>query len=272
MPSPHPTPFPDLNAVLRDLAGSARAVVGDRLVAASLQGSFATGDFDRDSDVDFVIAVDGGLSAGDVDRLQEMHARLHALASPWAQHLEGSYFPADVLADLSARGRPLWFLDNGSSTLVLAKHCNTAVVRRVLHEHGIALAGPSPATLVGPVPADVLRAEVAAKVRDWAEGVRSGRYEIATRWSQPYVVITYCRMLHTIATGRVQSKPAAVRWAKGALEPRWEGLIGRAWGDRPDPTAKVRLPADPGEVADTLAFVAYAVERVEGGGPETESG
>jgi hypothetical protein len=42
-----PTPFPDLNAVLAELAERAAAILGTDFVGAYLQGSFAVGDADR---------------------------------------------------------------------------------------------------------------------------------------------------------------------------------------------------------------------------------
>jgi hypothetical protein len=39
-----PTPYPDLNEVLGELVAGARDVLGEDLVAACLQGSFAVGD------------------------------------------------------------------------------------------------------------------------------------------------------------------------------------------------------------------------------------
>src|SRR2546423_4429197 len=89
----HPTPYLELNAVLEDLVTSASAALGGAFVSACLQGSFAVGDFDRHSDVDFVIVVADDLNDGQVDALQAIHRRLYGLASAWAQHLEGSYFP-----------------------------------------------------------------------------------------------------------------------------------------------------------------------------------
>ena len=66
-------------------------------------------------------------------------------------------------------------------------------------------------------------------------------------------------MLHTIAIGRVTSKPAAGVWAIGALDPTRSGLIQLALDDRPDPWERVRQRADPEAVARTVAFVAYAL-------------
>ena len=109
-----PTLYPELNAVLRELVVSARAALGSNFVAACLQGSFAVGDFDRHSDVDFIVALNEEASHKQVQALQTMHERLYRLDSGWAQHLEGSYFPKDILRDYSQCGKSLWYLDHGS--------------------------------------------------------------------------------------------------------------------------------------------------------------
>jgi hypothetical protein len=138
------TPYPDLNEVLRDLVASVHAALGDSFIGAYLQGSFAVGDFDRHSDVDFVIAVRDELTTDQVEALQSVHRRVYHLPSQWAKHLEGSYFPVGILRNHDQRGKPLWYLDHGSESLVRSDHCNTVVVRWVVREQGIALAGPDP--------------------------------------------------------------------------------------------------------------------------------
>ena len=144
----NPTPYPDLNAVLRELVEGVQAILSNNFVAACLQGSFAVGDFDRHSDVDFIIAIEEEMSDDQVPALQAMHECIYSLDCGWAQHLEGSYFPRDVLRHYSQRGKQLWYLDNGSRSLVRSDHCNTVVVRWVVREHGVALAGPNPALSV----------------------------------------------------------------------------------------------------------------------------
>lgn len=124
-----PTPDPGLNALLRDLVTSVQAILGENFVAAYLQGSFALGDWDADSDVDFLIALDHDVLDADVPALQAMHARLHHLDSPWAAHLEGSYFPAAILRRADPARTPTLFLDNGSETLITSDHDNTMIVR-----------------------------------------------------------------------------------------------------------------------------------------------
>jgi predicted nucleotidyltransferase len=258
-PNP-PTPDPELNTVLHNLVTSARQVLGGNFVAAYLQGSFALGDWDADSDVDFLIAIEHEASAADLPALQSMHAGIFGLECRWAKHLEGSYFPKQLLKRADPARTPLLYLDNMSRQLTRSDHDNGLVVRWIVRECGITLAGPAPKALIDPVPADDLREEVSATMRDWAREIFAGRYPIDNRWAQPFVVLSYCRMLHTLAAARIGSKPAGAEWAKRALDARWAGLIDRARDGRPNPSLKVRLPADPGDLERTLDFIRYALD------------
>lgn len=259
MTAKHPTPDPELNAVPRELVSGAQSALGANFLAAYLQGSFAAGDWDAHSDVDFLIATERDVSDTELPALQAMHAPIYRLDSPWAQHLEGSYFPRELLRRGETTHRPLLYLDNGSQALIRSDHDDTLVVRWVAREYGIPLAGPAPDTLIEPVSADELRQEVRQTMRDWAHDIFANRYHIENRWAQPFAVLSYCRMPHTLETGRVGSKPGGATWATGALDSRWTPLIQRAWADRPNPSLKARQPADPAGVDETLAFIRYAL-------------
>jgi hypothetical protein len=145
--------------------------LADTFVGAYLQGSFAVGDFDRHSHADFIIVVRDELSDHQVIALQSVHERIYGLGPEWAHHLEGSYFPAAILRDYRQRAKPLWYLDHGTRSLVRSDHCNTLVVRWVVREHGVALAGSTPATLVDPIRVDALRREIGETIRNWGKGI-----------------------------------------------------------------------------------------------------
>lgn len=133
-----PTPYLELNAVLNALVERVQATLQDNFVAAYLQGSFAIGDFDPYSDVDFLIVTEEEVTEGQVQALQTMHANLYAFESDWAKHLDGSYIARELLNQTEAIGKtPLWYLDNGSRTLVSSVHDNTWVVRWMVRERGI---------------------------------------------------------------------------------------------------------------------------------------
>lgn len=255
-----PTPYPELDAVLHELVASVQVVLADTFVAACLQGSFATGDFDRHSDVDFVIVIEEELAVDQVDALQTMHERIYSLDCAWAQHLEGSYFPKDVLRHYDQRGKPLWYLDHGSRSLIQSEHCNTVVVRWVMREHGIAVAGPSPAALVDPIPVGMLRQEIMEAMSGWWQQILADPEHINNRFYQTFAVLNYCRMLHDLHTGTVGSKRPGAEWAKATLGPSWAGLIDRAWDGRPNPALSVRQPADPRDFKRTLEFIQYVMK------------
>jgi hypothetical protein len=259
-----PTPYPDLNAVLRELVDSIRAILGQDFLSACLQGSFAVGDFDRHSDCDFVVAVQRELADPQVQALQAMHGRIYEMESAWARHLEGSYFPKDVLKDRSRRGQPLWYLDNGSRALIRSAHCNTIVVRWVVRQCGVPLAGAAPASLLDPIPVEALRGDILETITGWGQEILNEPEKFNNHFYQIFIVLSYCRMLHDLRTGAVASKRAGAEWAKANLDPSWTGLIDRTWAGRPKPEISIRQPADPGDFARTLEFVEYVMELAKG--------
>ena len=55
-------PYPELRAVLEIFVKAEKAELGETLLGIYLVGSLATGDFDLDSDIDFVIVIETELS------------------------------------------------------------------------------------------------------------------------------------------------------------------------------------------------------------------
>jgi len=86
-----------------------------------------------------------------------------------------------------------------------------------------------------------------------------------SRFGQSFAVLTYCRMLHTLHTGTVQSKKAAVKWAKQFAEPKWAKIIDQAWKEREGVRflIKIRQRAEQTLLYETLEFMKYAVAQIE---------
>ncbi|MBN1212476.1 MAG: DUF4111 domain-containing protein [candidate division Zixibacteria bacterium] len=249
------TVFPELDAVLREWVSRVREVLHDNFIGAYLQGSAAVGGFDKDSDVDFIVVINRELSDTQINKLQALHARLFTLASEWARHLEGSYFPAAVLKDYDQKGSDLWYLEHGVSVLVKSNHCNTVVVRWILREKGVILAGPEPSTLMDPIPVEVLRRDMLTAINFWGTEILRNPQQYNNRFYQSYIVLNFSRMLHDFYTGTAGSKPAGAEWAGNYLDKAWSGLIDRAWNGRPNPAVSVRQPADCTDFKMTLVFV-----------------
>lgn len=257
----HPTSFPELNQILDGLVFRLRTVLEDKLIGAYLQGSFAVGDYDRHSDVDFIVVLEGELTSRQVDRLQETHARVYQLGSTWAQHLEGSYFPREVLRDTSRAGEDLWYLDHGAQHLIRSDHCNTLLVRWIVREMGVTLVGPPPETLLDPISSRALREEIYHTLAGWGEEVLGNPEPFRNRFYQGYLVLNYARMLHDLRRGRPGSKCEGAAWAKANLDPEWRDLIESAWDCRPDPAWQVKQPPDEEDFERTLQFVEYIIRE-----------
>ena len=262
-----PTPFSDLNGVLAELVRGVQAALAANVCGVYLVGSFAVGDADRHSDVDFLVVTERQVSQAEEAALQALHGRVHDLPAAWAQHLEGSYVPKEALRRVDPGRQPLLYLDNGARELIWDDHCNTALVRWSLREHGIALAGPSAERLVDPVSEDELRGEARDTLQEtaaWAHALADRRRDDAlafSRWAQPYLVLSCCRMLHTLTSGTIVSKQTAGTWALATLDSRWHPLIRAALDDRPNPWQRVRQAAPADAVAETVAFVEAAANR-----------
>lgn len=282
-----PTPYQELNEVLAHLVGGAGSILQDNLVGAYLQGSFAVGDFTPWSDCDFIMVTHRDLRPEERSRLVALHQEIHTLPAPyWRTGLEGSYAPAAILRRWSTQPRdppgeprddmwkdpgtsgspprayPFWYLDHGSATLVRSEHDNTQVVRWCLREKGITLTGPAPATLVDPVEPQALRVEVLETMdRFLALGLEPMHL---AAW-QAFWVGLFCRILHTLETGTVTSKKAAMTWAAAVLDPAWRGLIERARAMRKGDAAQSEAPTSAADAAATRAFARYAAARARPG-------
>src|SRR6266550_2593716 len=266
MRSMHNEAYPELASVLKQFVAGVQNELGKNFLGASL----AMGDFDLDSDVDFLILTNAELSDAEVRSLQTTHIDIHALGCYPAEHLEGSYISTDLLNRTDLVGvEPLWFVDNGSTLLERSIHDNRWHVRWVLRERGITIIGPDPKTLVHPVPTGALRSEAVAAIQElksrFVAEIDRPLGWFNTRFGQSFAVLTCCRMLYTCKSGTVQSKLSGVKWAEQSLDPAWCELIRKAWTERVGVRFgdTVRQPAQTKLLHETAKFIAYAHSLAE---------
>ena len=260
----HPTPFPDVNALVTGLLQGVRAALGSQFVGMYLEGSLASGDFDADSDIDFVVVTEQAVTDDLFCALRALHERIAALDNPWAFELEGSYIPRDALRRHGPAPLIHPNIERGrGERLKMARHDEDWIIHRyTLRERGITLVGPPPDTLIDPIAPEDLRRAALAVLRDWWALMLDDPAPLAMRGYQSYAVLSLCRILYTLEHGAVASKREAAQWARGVLDSRWGPLIDRAWEGRSAPDAD----APPEDVRETRAFICYALERSRAGG------
>lgn len=258
-------PYPELGLVVERFVIGVQNVLKEHFVGAYLIGSLATGDFDLDSDIDFLIVTEQEPTDAEVSSLQALHLDVHNLGSYPARHLEGSYISRHALSRTDLVGvQPLWFIDNGSALLERSTHDNRWHVRWILRERAMVLTGPDPKTLTQPVQTEAIRREMLTTIEKlsthFVAEIDKPAGWFNTRFGQSFTVLTCCRMLQTLQSGTVRSKLAAVQWAEQSLDAEWHELIRQAWTERKGVRFgwKVRQLAHVSLLRETARFVAYA--------------
>ena len=263
-------PYPELRQVLELFVDGIAAELRENLVGVYLVGSIASGDFDLDSDVDFLVVTRAELTSANMRSLQDLQIRIHAMDCYPAKHLEGSYISLRDLQDWSTVGqKKLYYFDNGSTTAEQSTHDNQWHVRWVLRERGITLVGPKPGRILEPIPPKLLINEMKTvmltAMQIFQEEMDRPLGFCNSRFGQSFFVLTYCRMLHTLYTGTVESKKAASAWARRLVDPAWVKLIEQAWDERQGVRFGVKIGqrADSALLQETLEFIKYTVGQMD---------
>jgi hypothetical protein len=245
-----PTPYQDVNVVLNLVLSNMQAVLGDHFIGLYLGGSLALGDFDpRRSDIDFVAVTVDELSPETIVALEEMHSRLWATGTKWAMKLDGSYVPQQVLRHWTSDHPPCPFVEGDSFQITTQ---GSAVIQRyIIRQYGVAVAGPSPHTLIDPV--DDLRSALWDMLEKWWRPLLDDPAWVQQSQEQPFAILSMCRALYTLEHCELASKPVAARWAQQAIGEQWRRLIDWAL-TRPHDTQSNHLTS-------TLSLIRYTLNR-----------
>ncbi|MGI9167769.1 MAG: aminoglycoside adenylyltransferase domain-containing protein [Pyrinomonadaceae bacterium] len=245
--------------MLFELLSGVQTILRSRFIGLYLFGSLASGDFDRDSDVDFIVVSENEISPDLFSALQGMHARIATIDSWCATQLDGSYISRHALRryDPANAVHPHIDRDVGESLRMMQHDSDWIIQRQGLREQGLVVAGPALHTLIDPVLPRELRQAVLDLLHGWLAPMIDDPAPLKTRGYQSYIVLTLCRMLYTLEFGTIVSKRAAAHSAQGTLDERWIPLIERACLGRQTP--RVKTEAD--DVNSTLELIRYVLER-----------
>ena len=154
-------PYPELRELLNAFVHEITTELRENLVGIYLVGSIASGDFDLDSDVDFLVVTNTELTEANMKSLQEIQIKIHGIDCYPAKHLEGSYISVSDLNNWSIVGqKKLYYFDNGSTKYEQSTHDNKWHVRWILRERGITLVGQKPEAILQTIPLNELRNEI----------------------------------------------------------------------------------------------------------------
>lgn len=250
------TPFPDINEALAALESKIRGVLEQNLLGVYVVGSLALGDFDpAHSDIDIIVVTGEGLPASRVDALKTLHQHFASEPSPWARKLEVVYAPR---AALRVPFKPLPGhvpqLEKGTELFIGPLEDGWVFQCWTLRERGLVVSGPDTSALAIVTPRAAMAEAVRAVAAQWLDDVEHDPTWLPwlrERENHGFVVQTLCRLLYSLKTGEVTSKPHALAWGAQTLGEPWASLVttmGKT-GELEDET-----------VAATLAFIRYTYE------------
>jgi aminoglycoside adenylyltransferase-like protein len=159
------------------------------------------------------------------------HSRHGLLAAPLPSQLDVVYIPQEALRESFPTAARYPVLEWPGLLTLEPLESGWPIQRYTLREYGVVVSGPDPRLLLDPVHSDDLRQASAAIVERWRDQAHQDLEWIA--WlrepaNHRFIVLTLCRLLYTLETGSVASKPAAARWAEHTLPSRWTKLISHA--------------------------------------------
>jgi hypothetical protein len=263
----NPTPYPEVNALLRRALEETQAILGSDFTGFYLYGSLAAGGFDPvKSDIDFLTVTEADLDLSTVLALGRMHARLAASGLPLATALDGSYIPKAALRRYDPANARHPHLESGGVLAVEQHGPDWVIHRHMARENGLALAGPDLRQMIDPISAADLRAAARATLKEWWAPMIANPARLREPDYRAYAILTMARVLYTLEHGTVVSKPVAARWAQSTLARPWSALIkeARTWPHDPQP----------GSVSEAQDFIRYTLEHSQQfeGGLEPDEG
>jgi hypothetical protein len=242
--------------MLSRLAASLSEALGDDLLSLSVHGSWVAGDFRPGrSDLDLMAVLARDPDEGTLARLTAVHESLASTAPEWDNHVEVDYVStAAVAAVLAGDGREhsMVRVSPGEPLHLLVADRHYVLNWRAARDHDHAIVGRSPRDVLPPIPDDLVRKVVVEHARQWPAWLGEAR----SPGFQAYAVLTLCRVLALLRTGRQWSKHQAALSEQEQM-PEWRGLIRWAddwwYGDGSD--------AAPQRLDDVTAFVQLASQQ-----------
>ena len=239
------------------LADDLQATLGQDLVGAYTFGSAVSGGFDPAlSDLDLVIVTEGEVDQIDFGKFAGIVGRLAAREPDWAGRLDLTFVGRRTLAAFRSGGP---FVEVSHETpLRLYREANDWLETWFLAgDADRPIVGPPASELFPPISFDEFLATVVDGLDEFVGAIQDDtRHEIVA-----YRVLTPCRILRSLETGRLSSKRDAAEWA-AACYPTWSELLRAAWQVRVGRDARPFTPSERSEISRLLTFLVAEAKRV----------
>jgi hypothetical protein len=218
-------PLQPVETLLHHVAGLLQADLGRNVVGLYVYGSLTQNAFDaRRSDVDCVAVIRRRLSSVAVLRLRAGLRKLRG-RHPWMRRLQLTILIQRELLQFNGDG---WLYQFGRLSRT-GSDGNPIIWANIL-ESGHVVFGPDPHTFVPPITPSLMRAALEREINYLRTELAPKAASVwgRRRYYRRYAVLTACRILYTLGTGRVAPKRTAATWAVRRLPSVHRTIVGRA--------------------------------------------
>jgi hypothetical protein len=242
--------YKEINELLQHLLARIYTILTNEFIGMYVGGSLAGDSFNYEtSDIDCYIVTTESLSPKILNQIEEMHKQVYASKRPYAKKLEASYIPRTDLLDFNPMATRPYF---NEGQYYLGQYGNNySIELYVLRENGITLAGPDIKDLINPISIQTLQSAIQKNLNEYWSISLTDVKKFKRSDYQVFAILTMCRTLYSLATGKITSKIEAAGWAIKWLDNHWKTLI------------ELAIAWKPGEEIDrleeTLNFVKYVI-------------
>lgn len=218
------TPYANINRLLESLLSHIRHILQAKLVGLYLYGSLRTGDFDPESsDIDLLAATSSDVSDTEFEALHTMHRNFARDNPKWEDRVEVAYLSVTALRTFRSKRSPIAVISPGEPFHMKEAGRDWLMNWYVVRERGLALFGPPPMAIIGPI----TQKEFVQAVREHAAAYGEWIKHMQHRKAQAYAILTMCRAFYTHNKGEQVSKKQAALWVQETL-PEWSRLVQNA--------------------------------------------
>jgi hypothetical protein len=211
-----------LSALLQDLARQLPLLLGGNLSGIYLYGSVTHAAFNpKRSDVDCIVLTRRDLSDAQFRKVNVWLDQT-SKSNPWTARLQISFLVKKELLVMNGRGCLYQF--------GVLKRCGSdgnPIIWRDFLNGGKILFGPAPESFLPEITwemfSEALERELGYLREEISEKPESDWRDVPMY--RAYAVLTVCRILYSLSTGSVISKPGAAKWAIKNLPREWSDVI-----------------------------------------------
>lgn len=249
------TQYRELNELIQQLVVQIQSILASELVGIYIGGSLATNNFNlKTSDIDCYIVTTKALSENTRNMLEEMHKKLYSSKEHYAKKIEASYIPQNDLLNFDTNGTRPYF--NEGDFYMGQYGSNYLIELSVLREKGITIIGPDIKSLIKKLSSQDLKTAIKSNLDDYWELSLSDFSKFKRSDYQVFAILTMCRTLYSLETGKITSKIEAAQWAMQQIDAHWNSLIelAIAWD----------LSQEINKLEETQNFVRYVLNKSRG--------